>query len=238
MPPSRPLLLQRSAMAIAAALMGLSGLAWGPVTGAEASPPAAAPGPSLTLPTEATFVLGRAGDSYLIEAEGDPTPAIAVDALPPGLRLISHGDGSATLHGTATGPAGAVPVRVRAQSATGTTVEWLTVAIHQAPDFSERKPVVLRQGQFSSVPVRTVGYPAPAIGVEGDLPTGLELVDLGNGTAVIAGTPRGGPISAPVTLTAVNVVADASFFTTIEVVAASPPKAPVTSALGGPRREP
>ncbi len=197
---------------------GSAGLPGGPLV-AEAAPYASAPGdPTLTLPSSPDFVLGRAGTSYVIEADGDPLPAIGVDRLPPGLRLVVHGDGSATVEGTPTGPAGSTTVAVTAQNASGSTTEPLTVTVQQGPVFLDRGPLSFVAGEFTSLTVRAAGFPAPGLAAEGDLPAGLGFTDNGDGTATIAGTPVEGPAQSPVTLTAVNVVSDVALTTTVRVI--------------------
>lgn len=212
---------RRPVALLAAALLGLGGLLApaGAPTVAFAAPYASAPGdPTLTLPEAADFVLGRGGASYLIEVDGDPLPAIGVDRLPAGLRLVVHGDGSATVEGIPTGPAGTTTVAVTAQNASGSTTEPLAVTVQQGPAFLDRGPVTFVAGEFTSVPIRTSGFPAPGLAVEGELPTGLSFADNGDGTAVIAGTPVDGPGESPVTLTAVNEVSDVALTTTVRVI--------------------
>lgn len=232
-------LLRRPVVALCAVLVGLCGLL-GVGSTAAAYPYTDDSGPRLIVPTELTFVRGQPGLAYVIEADGDPVPAIGVDRLPSGLRMIAHADGSATITGTPTGPAGPTTVQVRAQSAAGSAIQTLTVTVQQEPSFVDRAPMVFGAGRFGSAVIRTAGYPAPSIGVEGDLPVGLTFVDNGDGTATIAGTPVGPP-STPVTLTAVNVVADASLTTSVRVAAGPTDVAggPFTTAHPtGPQREP
>ncbi|MFT4166895.1 MAG: hypothetical protein QM650_16785 [Microlunatus sp.] len=174
-------------------------------------------GPDLTLPDDVTFVLGQRGDAYDIEANGDPVPTISVYGLPSGLRLTTYSDGTAILHGTATGPAGVTTVEVRATNADAISSESLTVVVQQRPAFVDLGRLVFRAGVFASSTIRTAGFPAPGIGLDGDLPAGLTFVDNGDGTGTISGTPLGGPESAPITLTAVNEVADVSQATIVEV---------------------
>jgi hypothetical protein len=138
--------------------------------------------------------------------------------LPPGLRLVAHSDGSATIGGTPTGPAGRTTVAVTAQNTAGSTTETLTVTVQQGPGFLDRTPLTFVAGAFASLPIRTTGFPAASIAVEGELPAGLTFADNGDGTAMIAGTPSQGPTESPVTLTAVNVVADVALTTTVRVV--------------------
>jgi len=230
---------------VVALLLGMLGLVLGPATGAGADPHAAVGGPILTVPAEVVFVLGRAGDAYSIEADGDPVPTIGVDRLPPGLRLSAQGDGVATIEGTPLGPVGIMTVEVIAANAAGSSTASITVAVQQAPAFVDRGPLIFTAGRFGSGLVQTVGFPAPGVGAEGDLPRGLDFVDNGDGTATISGTPQDGVTVSPITLTAINVVADASLTTTVQVVLR--PEAtdgrvgetPGTDArTTGPRREP
>ncbi len=119
MPSSRPPQPRRPVIVVVSVVLGVLALLCGPTTTGSAYPYASDSGPTLTLPTEPTFVLGQPGTSYVIEADGDPVPAIGMDKLPPGLRLTAHGDGSATIEGTATGPVGDLTVEVTAQNAVG-----------------------------------------------------------------------------------------------------------------------
>lgn len=240
MPSSRPPQPRRPVVVAVAVAIGLLALLCGPSSIAAASPYASNGGPTLTLPTEPTFVLGQPGTSYEIEADGDPIPTIGVDKLPPGLRFTAHGDGSATIEGTATGPAGDSTVEVTALSASGASRESLVVTVQQAPAFLSRGPIDFVAGEFTTRVIRTVGFPAAGIGVEGELPAGLTFADNGDGTASIAGTPLDGPTSSPVTLTAVNVVSDVSLTTVVRVVAPPPDTgAPVPAVpTAGPQREP
>ena len=172
MPSSRPPLLRRPVI-VAWPCRWRSGCwsCWaGRTSLAQAYPYASDSGPTLTLPADPTFVLGRTGTAYVIEADGDPVPAIGVDQLPAGLRLTAHGDGSATIEGTPTGPAGDLTVEVTAQNASGATYERLTVTVQQAPAFRSGGPVVFVAGEPSARVIRTVGFPAAGIGLEGELP--------------------------------------------------------------------
>lgn len=246
MPSSSPPRLRRPVVLVCALLLMVLALLLAPLPTAGAYPFAARADPDLTLPRDVTFVRGQPGEAYLIEADGDPVPAIGVDRLPAGLRLVAHGDGSATLSGTPTGPPGPVAVEVRAQSPAGSVVETLTVTIQQAPAFLDRGPVVLAGGESGSVLVRAAGYPAPSIALEGDLPSGVTFADNGDGTATISGHPILAAASVPITLTAVNVVADASLTTTVRIVRPDPDRGlvvtsstPVSSLRpASPQREP
>jgi hypothetical protein len=60
----------------------------------------------------------------------------------------------------------------------------------------------------SSFTITATGFPTPAISETGMLPNNVSLVDLGNGTATISGTPQSGAAgSYPITIKAANGVA-------------------------------
>jgi hypothetical protein len=243
MPSNRPSRPRRTVVALVAVLLTLGsalGMALGSPGRATAVPRTEGSAPILTLPAEVIFVLGRVGDSYGIEAAGDPVPALGVEGLPAGLRLVAHGDGSATIEGRPAGPAGSTTVEVTAQNSAGSTTEDLVVSVHQAPAFAHRGPLTFVAGEFASTVLQPSGFPAPGIDLQGDLPAGLTFVDNGDGSATIAGTPLGGRAEAPVTLTAVNEVADTALTTTVAVVIrADVTGGPVVVVRGaGPRREP
>lgn len=217
MPTFRSPRSRRPVLVVLAMILATLGLIVGQTTQAGALPLDTTPRPVLTLPTDVTFVHGHAGDSYTLDADGDPVPTISVTGLPPGLHLTTYDDGTALLHGTPTGPAGVTTVEVRAASADAVSYQLLTVTIQQPPTFVGEAPLAFADGAFSSVTIRTTGFPAPGIGLDGDLPAGLVFDDNGDGTATISGTPLDGPGSAPITLTAVNEVADISLTTSVEV---------------------
>lgn len=242
MPSYRPPRRRRPVPAVVVALLGLLSL-WGlvgsPLPAVAADPYATSEGPVLTLPADATFVRGEAGQSDQIRADGDPLPELAVDRLPAGLALTVHGDGSATIAGTPTGPPGPTVVQVSAENEDGVQTEALVVTVQQGPAFVGNRPIRFVAGLFGEVVVRTAGYPAPGIALDGDLPVGLQFADNRDGTATIWGTPSVAPTEAPVTLTAVNVVADTSVTTKVVVLPATVRGGPVTVVRpAGLRRAP
>ncbi len=224
-----------NALPLDASPSGVSPVTVRPATG---TPGGGGVAPVLTLPTDVTFVVGQPGDSYTIEANGDPEPNVSVDGLPPGLRLTVYGDGSAVLHGTPSGPAGVTTVEVRAANADAISYQSLPVVVRQQPAFVDRERLVFNTGVFTGLTIRTTGFPAPGIGLDGDLPTGLMFLDHGDGTGMIFGTPLGGPEIAPITLTAVNEVSDVSWTTTVEVVPApgGSPHSPHVGSVDGQTR--
>ena len=101
--------------------------------------------PVITSVTPATFSVG-AGGSYAITAAGYPAPVITAETTPAGLELTDHGDGTATLSGTPTGPAATSAVRITAASAVGEATAVLTVVVDAAPVFTSDDLVVFDRG--------------------------------------------------------------------------------------------
>ena len=144
--------------------------------------------PVVTSVTPATFSVG-AGGSYAITAAGYPAPVITAETTPAGLELTDQGDGTATLSGTPTGPAATSAVRITAASAVGEATAILTVVVDAAPVFTSDDLVEFDRGVGGSFDITATGDPAPSITTEDPLPAGLTLVDHGDGTATVAGTP-------------------------------------------------
>ena len=161
--------------------------------------------PTITNLDTATFNVGENG-SFTITTTGFPAPAIALESgtLPAGLTLTDNGNGTATLAGTPTGPAGTRTLGVFAQSAAGTALQQLTVRVQDKPVFVSLATAGFTRGAAGSFTVDTDGFPDAVITVSEGLPEGLFLTDLGNGTATISGTPTGTVGATTVELRATN----------------------------------
>src|SRR5262249_22790126 len=73
------------------------------------------------------------------------------------------------------------------------------------PAIFRRASAAFTVGVFGSFTVQTADAPTPSLGYQGSLPSGLNFVDNGNGTATLSGTPAtttGSPFS--ITFTATN----------------------------------
>ena len=165
--------------------------------------------PALSIPV-ADFTLNEMG-SVAVTATGYPTPAITeTGALPAGLTFIDNGSGTAVLSGTPTST-GTTSVTVTATNGVSPAAsQTLTVIVGQAPAFTSADSASATVGSPLTMTVSTTGYPTPSIGASG-LPTGFTLVDNGNGTATISGTPTASEIGTyTVDLTAVNVAGTAT----------------------------
>jgi hypothetical protein len=187
--------------------------------------------PAITSATAATFTVGTAG-SFPVTATGSPTAALTESgALPTGVTFTDNGNGTATLAGTAAaGTNKSYPITITASngvSPNATQSFTLTVnAAPTAPVITNANAATFTVGTAGSFPVMTTGSPTAAVTESGALPSGVTLVDNGNGTATLAGTAAAGTSgSYPITITAANGVspnATQSFTLTVNPVTAAP----------------
>lgn len=152
--------------------------------------------PSITSADADTFQTGVA-DSFGVTTSAYPAPTITVlsGSLPSGVTLTDHGNGTASLAGTpAAGTGGVWPFTIRASNGVGSPADQsFTLTVNQPGSISSANGDTFQVGVADSFGVTTAGYPAPAIDISsGSLPSGVTLVDNGNGTATIAGTPGAG----------------------------------------------
>jgi hypothetical protein len=80
------------------------------------------------------------------------------------------------------------------------------------PAITSPASVSFTVGVFGSFTIRTTGTPAPALTLAaGTLPSGLSLVDLGDGTAVLSGSPHQADVGTrTLTILARNAVGEAT----------------------------
>ena len=75
-----------------------------------------------------------------------------------------------------------------------TAVQSLTFAVDNVPVYKSKATYTAHVGTAFSYPITTVyGYPVPTITTTSSLPGGVHLVDNGNGTGALTGTP--GPMT-------------------------------------------
>ncbi|MGN6427265.1 MAG: beta strand repeat-containing protein [Leifsonia sp.] len=162
--------------------------------------------PVITSTTPLAGVVGLPQSSVLT-ATGYPTPSFSLGGTPPaGLGLTDNHDGTATLTGTPTGPAGDYQLSVTAHNSGGDATVSIAYSLNEAPAFSSPATAQFRAGTAGTFAIATTGRPAPSpITLTGTLPSGLAFADAGDGTATISGTPAagsGGVVT--VTLSAAN----------------------------------
>ncbi|MEA2570984.1 MAG: large repetitive protein, partial [Acidobacteriota bacterium] len=192
--------------------------------------------PAITSPAGATFTRNQAG-TFSITTTGFPTPALTeTGALPAGLSFVDNTNGTATLSGTPTAVGGIYSITVNANNGVGGTVQQtLSITINEAPAITSGNATNFQAGTPATFSVTTTGFPAPALGETGALPTGITFVDNGNGTATLGGTAANGSGGVySITITATNVAGSAPQSFTITVCNNIVVTAPgVTSATAG-----
>jgi len=149
--------------------------------------------PTITSASTTSFSTGVAG-TYTVTTTGYPAPSLTESGtLPAGLTFIDNGNGTATVAGTpATGTAGSYPVTISATNASGSTAKLslaVTVTASAAPVTASAATAYFTLNSGGAFAVSTTGAPTPAITEVGVLPAGLTFVDLGNGSALLSGTP-------------------------------------------------
>ncbi|UFU05293.1 putative Ig domain-containing protein [Ruania halotolerans] len=163
--------------------------------------------PVFTSADAVTFTAGQAGEFVVAAEAGFPEPvSIATESvLPEGMTWVDNGDGTATLAGTpSTG--GEVVLSLVAINDAGLVAEQeLTVTVYEAPVFTSSDTMTFVAGVADEFIVTTrPGFPeATTITTSDALPAGLELLDNGDGTASLVGTPSSGGESI-LTLVATN----------------------------------
>jgi hypothetical protein len=187
--------------------------------------------PAITSGNSATFTVGAA-DAFTVTTTGSPTAAISESgALPSGVTFADNGDGTATLQGTAaTGADGTFPITITASNGVSpAATQSFTLTVNKAPaapTVTSGASTGFVVGTAGTFQVTTTGYPTAAITESGALPSGVTLVDNGDGTATLAGTPASGAQgSYPITITASNGVSPAasqSFTLTVTPALAAP----------------
>jgi hypothetical protein len=130
--------------------------------------------------------------TFTVTTTGYPTSSLSESgALPAGVTFVDNGNGTATLSGTPTaGTGGLYSLTLTASNgALPNATQTFSLAVDQPPGFSSSSNVTFISGVANTFTIRTTGYPLPAISETGALPAGVTLVDNGNGTATLSGTP-------------------------------------------------
>ncbi|HEY8301486.1 MAG TPA: putative Ig domain-containing protein [Jatrophihabitans sp.] len=192
--------------------------------------------PAITSDPADTFTVGSANTFAVTTTAGYPSATAITETgtLPAGVTFHDAGDGTATLSGNpAVGSGGDYPITINA-SATGglapATTQSFTLTVHEPPRITSVDHATFAAGAAGTFTVHTAaGTPSTTtITNSGILPSGVHLVDKGDGTATLSGTPDLGSGGVyVVTLTAANGVApDATQSFTLTVT--EPPR--ITSA--------
>lgn len=190
-----------------------------------------------TTPTTATFTVNEAGN-FTIRATGTPPVATITQTgtRPAGVTFTDHGDGTATLAGTPTGPGGNFNLTLTAANGATPATQAFTLSVHEAPAITSSTAATFGLGGPGSFVVTTTGFPAPTVSASGVLPAGITFTAHADGTATLAGTPGPGTGGVyPITITATNGVGAAAtqaFELTVDASPAFTSPAEATFVLG------
>jgi hypothetical protein len=179
--------------------------------------------------TSAAFLQELAGTpfTYDVTATGSPSPKISITSgsLPSGATFVDLGNGTATLSGPSTVPAGTYQFTITANNSVGNpATQNFTLQLVKAPSFTSANNTSGKKGKsFNAFTVTTTGgVPTPAMsygpGVAGSptidaLPAGFTFTDNGNGTATIA-YPGGKIPNSLIGTYNINLIANSAFLNT------------------------
>lgn len=182
----------------------------GALLAAFASNPAAAQAITFTSPNNTTFTVGVA-ESFQATASGTPTPTISRKGpRPPSSISFSAvpNSGIGTLSGTpVVGNGGVYSFKFRASNGDPPARQQnFTLTIKDPPRFTSVNFLTCASNQPCSITLTTAGYPIPnPITLSaGTLPAGMTLVNNGNGTATLSGTPTSAVGAVPLQFTATS----------------------------------
>jgi hypothetical protein len=148
--------------------------------------------PTITSGNSATAVAGTAFD-FTVDICSRSTPTLKIAGFAKGITITYNGNGSATLSGTVSDKdsgvysAATITASVKGQPS---DIQDFTLTVDASPIFKSKDADLVHTGTAFSYSVETeYGYPAPSITTSSTLPGGVTLVDNGNGTATLSGTP-------------------------------------------------
>jgi hypothetical protein len=193
--------------------------------------------PAITSSSSTTSVVGSAMTPFTVTTTGYPTRTITkTGSLPTGVTLTDNGDNTATISGTPGAATGAAyPITITAANGVGSNAtQSFTLTNNQAPAITSASSTSATQGSaMTPFTVTTTGYPTRTITKTGSLPSGVTLVDNGNSTATISGTPTtasGSPYT--ITITAANAIgSNATQSFTLTVASTAQPGEQLVHAL-------
>ena len=160
--------------------------------------------PAITSANSTTFVVGTSG-SFQVSASGYPASSFSNSAftgctpstLPSGVTFSAAG----LLSGTpGAGTGGTYTVCVTATNGVSpNATQKLTLTVNQGPAITSANSTTFTTGSLGSFTVTTTGFPTNTISnanfggcTKSTLPSGVTLVDNGNNTATLSGTPASG----------------------------------------------
>ena len=199
--------------------------------------------PAITSATASTFTVGSHG-TFTVTTTGTPTSQVTlIGPQPSWLSYVDNTDGTATLSGTPdSGSDDSYSFTITAANGVlPNATQAFVLTVTQAPTFTSPPSATFPVGVPGSFIVETRGNPVASLTKTGTLPSGVSLLDNGDGTAKIAGTPAAGSAgNYPLTITAANgVMPNATQIFSLAVTAtSSPTPTPTPSATPTPTPSP
>ncbi len=185
-------------------------------------------GTRFTSANSATFTVGAPGTFSVTTSNGTDTVLSVGGTLPSGITFTDHGNGTATLAGTAAaGTGGSYALNFVATRGAGQVASQpFTLTVQQGAAFSSGDSAMFAVGGTNVFTVTTTGQPtATTMTATGALPAGVTFTNNGNGTATLSGAPSPGSEGTyPLALSASNGIGSPAAQTlTLTVVAGTTP---------------
>ena len=193
--------------------------------------------PAITNTASTTFTVGTEG-TFTFHTTGTPTSSITLSGtLPAWLSFIDNTDGTATVIGIPD-PGGPSSYSLTVTATNGIApdaMQSFTLFVNNPPPaITSADNTTFVVGAFGSFTIRTSPpVPSATVSATGALPSGINFVDNGDGTATVSGTAAtGSEGSYPINLSASNgTLPDATQLFTITVQDAPPlPQAPAITS--------
>jgi Putative Ig domain len=180
--------------------------------------------PVITTGGSNTFVVAGTAGSFTMAATGPTLPAITVTGtIPAGLTFAAAADGTATITGTPTSPAGSYPITVTATNTLGSTSVPATLVVNSAPSITSAAATSAQSTKLFTFPITTTGLPVATLTETGALPTGVTFTPNTTGGAALGGTPgTATPGIYPLTITATNSAGATSQAFTLTITGTKP----------------
>jgi len=155
--------------------------------------------PAFTNVDHANFNVNEVGE-FTITTDGHPLAAItytSIPVLPARITLVDNADGTATLGGTPqSGDGGVYIINFSADNGIYPKgIQTFTLTINESPVITSTDQVTFVEGNAGTFTVTTSSTPTAIVTYSGDLPEGVTIVNQGDGTAILSGTPAIGTAS-------------------------------------------
>ncbi len=147
--------------------------------------------PQITSGARMTLAAKKMG-AFTVVTTGAPTSEISeVGKLPNGVGFFDQHTGIAIISGETTAT-GSFPITIVAANGVAPDAsQHFTLTVVGVPTITSPASTKLVLGSYGKFKVTTSGFPFPRLSETKTLPPGVKFVDNKNGTASIAGTPRG-----------------------------------------------